>query len=244
MAERKTGIIKVGRYEVTDVRKERTYEPIVVMTYSHEKKWAPLSPYYLRDPNGCIMENVWQFSKVYTNIPEMPGRNHRGPVHWRYGAETHYVNGTLLPSYWIWRKRGFAYNAAVRYPVGFNHRTKCLFSILNESDQTPMDYITARKKIYAPLYCAAAKQQPEFFQLKQKWETGGNLLILEVDGPHQESLPHYQKTYGTSNIFIENNAMIATQETLAIMLNDPKHPFGHGYCLAMALLGLEQVLDG
>lgn len=30
--------------------------------------------------------------------------------------------------------------------------------------------------------------------------------------------------------------MLITKENISIMLNDTKHPFGHGYCLAMALL--------
>ena len=30
--------------------------------------------------------------------------------------------------------------------------------------------------------------------------------------------------------------MLITPENLNIMLNDPKHPYGHGYCLAKALL--------
>ena len=41
-----------------------------------------------------------------------------------------------------------------------------------------------------------------------------------------------------SNNFIKYKTMLATKENLDIMLNDTKYPFGHGYCLAAALLDL------
>ena len=65
---------------------------------------------------------------------------------------------------------------------------------------------------------------------------GKNLLILEVDGPHQESLPYYQATYHVNDKFIENHTMLATTDNLNIMLNDTKHSYGHGYVLASCLL--------
>lgn len=38
--------------------------------------------------------------------------------------------------------------------------------------------------------------------------------------------------------FIENGTLLASKENLQLLLNDAKHPFGHGYCLAWALLDL------
>lgn len=67
---------------------------------------------------------------------------------------------------------------------------------------------------------------------------GKNLLIVEVDGPHGESLDYYKKKYKVDDNFIEDDTILATKENLKIMLNDTKHAFGHGYCLAVALLNL------
>jgi len=61
--------------------------------------------------------------------------------------------------------------------------------------------------------------------------------------PHQESMDYYKQTYNVSDDFIENGTMLATEENLMLMMVDPKHPFGHGYCLAMALLDLEHLVD-
>jgi hypothetical protein len=51
-----------------------------------------------------------------------------------------------------------------------------------------------------------------------------------------ESLDYYVKKYGVAQDFIVGNTMLATRENLQIMLNDPLHPYGHGYCLANSLL--------
>jgi hypothetical protein len=78
-----------------------------------------------------------------------------------------------------------------------------------------------------------------FKDLKARLERGENLMIMEIDGPHKESLAYYQKTYGVSADFIVGDSMLATEENLRIMMNDVTHPYGHGYCLAAALLDLD-----
>ena len=65
-------------------------------------------------------------------------------------------------------------------------------------------------------------------------------MIIEVDGPHQESLNYYKHTYGVSEDFIDKNTISVNENNMKIMLNDTKHPFGHGYCLAMALLDKDE----
>lgn len=129
---------------------------------------------------------------------------------------------------------------AVRYPVGRTDRHKCAYSLASletsEDTLTPLDYIESRQQIYQPIYQSLARQEPQYKELLSKLKRGINLLIIEVDGPHQEDLEYYKDTIGVSDDFIENNTMLATVDNLKIMLNDPKHPYGHGYCLADALL--------
>ena len=78
-----------------------------------------------------------------------------------------------------------------------------------------------------------------FRDLQKRLEKGENLLIIEVDGPCQSSLDYYKQKYNVNDNFIENHTMLVNQQNINIMLNDPKHPFGHGYCLAMALMNKE-----
>lgn len=123
----------------------------------------------------------------------------------------------------------------IRYPIGFNNRHQCLYAIKSIDELTPLDYIESRKQIYLPLYIDLVKRESQFLELKMRLTKGENLLIIEVDGPHQESLDYYKDKYSVNDDFIENSTILVNEENMNIMLNDEKHPFGHGYCLAMAL---------
>ena len=192
------------------------------------------------------MENVWQYSKVYETVPESTQRysTYDKRVIWKHPAETHAIKNpdgsfSLTPEYFAWRAKGMNCKDPVRYPVGYDHRHKCLFSLKSVNgviDPKPLDYITSRKEIYLPLYVHLVKDHPHFKLLLKKLSEGKNLLIIEVDGPHQESLDYYREKYNVPDNFIENDTMLCTKDNINIMLNDPKHPFGHGYCLGLALL--------
>jgi len=143
-------------------------------------------------------------------------------------------NDNLTQNYLEWREKGMNNKYAVRYPVGYKFRNKCLFS-LKTLDGPRLDYIDARKQIYLPLYLELVKNCPQFLELKGRLANGENLLIIEVDGPHQESLNYYKSKYGVNDDFIISNTIVVNKENMNVMLNDPKHSFGHGYCLGIAL---------
>jgi hypothetical protein len=244
-------MIKVGRINITDLSKEK-FTPIIVLTKS--SPYGSLGPYVLKSDQGIIIENLWQFSKIYEQVPRTVCYRSRydNTVVWDYSSETHLKTENELviiyPEYWLWRKKGFQTNDAIRYPVGFSHRHKCKFAVYPvdtdydalEPDKIELlDYIDARKKIYIFEYIKAIKKEKQFFELKNRLKKGENLLILEVDGPHQESIDYYRKKYNVKSDFIVNNTVLCTQKNLQILLNDVKHPYGHGYCLAMALLDIE-----
>jgi len=241
------------------------FETINVLMKSHSK-WGALGPYHLKTEKGEIFENVWQFSKIYEVVPKSRQVYSRwdSTVIWNWPEERHMrvvpedtvsenqivtydgVTYEILPEYWHWRSVGFQHQYHCRYPVGFRNRHLVKFSILGgatEDGCTPletMDYITSRKKIYLPLYCELVRKEPLFWELKKKVDNGEVLCICEVDGPHQESLSYYKSKYGVGDDFITQNSMEVTKENIEIMLNDGKHPFGHGYCLALALLDMDK----
>ncbi len=239
-------MIRVGRIEYVNKKpiypNYPGYESIVVMMKSHSPWWR-LSPYYLNE-NGEIMENTWQSSKVYENVPRTLQHYPRNPskIIWSYPSENHVhiqegKHDELTLEYFNWRQKLRANKYAVRYPVGFNHRHNCLYAIADDSKEE-LGYIESRKKIYIPVYTKLAKKERQFKQLVRKL-IYSNLLIVEVDGPHQESLQYYKDKYNTDDSFIVNNTMLVTENNINIMVNDDKHPFGHGYCLALALLDKE-----
>ena len=186
------------------------------------------------------MENIYQFSKVYKNVPKSKQYYSRYDrrVIWDWPAQTHLEGDQLTHDYIKWRTCGMNASEPIRYPVGFKNRHKCLFSL--KGDEIPevksLDYIESRKEIYLPLYTELVQKEKQFLELVERLKNGENLLIIEVDGPHEESLEYYRDKYDVPKDFIQNFTMLATRENIDIMLNDPKHPFGHGYCLALALL--------
>ena len=229
------------------------FTEIVVLTKS--TKYGAIGPYVLRDEKGRIMENIWQFSKVYDDVPKSVQRYSRydQTIIWDHPAEKHVdtkitmkPNGSkkkeikLLPAYKNWRKKGMEAGNAIRYPVGMKHRHKCLFALAETEDgkinSKPLNYIESRKEIYVPLYQKLVRDHPMFLRLKKRLNNGENLLIVEIDGPHPESMSYYKEKYDVSDDFIQNGTILCTEKHLNIMLNDGKHLYGHGYALAEELL--------
>ena len=126
----------------------------------------------------------------------------------------------------------------VRYPVGYHHRKHCVGAFQSDEEYNPtgecLDYIESRKKIYLPGYVELATAHSDFKELQRVLENE-NIMICEVDGPRSESMEYYVKNYAVDEDFIDKQSVEATKENLEILLDDPKHPFGHGYCLAWAL---------
>jgi hypothetical protein len=210
--------------------------------------YGELGPYVLKDDHGRIMENIWQFSKVYREVPRSLQRYSRydDRIIWDHPKEIHYdeKSDEITSLYLDWRQKGMYNTYPVRYPVGYKNKNKCLFSLKEKCYGDPysvditekLNYIEARKQIYVPIYCDIVKKQKKFKSLKRKLSKGRNLLIIEVDGPHQESLQYYKDEYKVDDDFIENNTILINEENINILLDDERRPFGHGYCLAIALL--------
>ena len=245
------GQIRVGRCIDQQLKKITphydNFEKIIVMTKS--SKYGSIGPYELKNDKGEIMENIYQFSKIYKWVPKTVAYYSRydRTVIWDYPKEIHIgEDGYILDKYYEWRETGFANKHAVRYPVGMKHRSNCIGAIKDiDNDETEirlLNYVDSRKQIYLPVYCELVEKQPLFKKLKEKLNKGINLLIIEVDGPHEEDLDYYKEKYNCGDDFIVNHTMLATEQNLKIMLNDTKRAFGHGYCLASALLDLDEII--
>ena len=225
-------MIRVGSLVDSKQPEYENFISIVVLTKC--SKYGCIGPYCLKNEQGQILENVWQFSKIYEKVPYSRRCKSRYDftVIWEHPAETHMINGFPTPEYWNWRNKGMNAQEAIRYPVGFNHRKECL-ACLWETEPGKweyLNYLEARKKIYWPIYRDSVKKHQEFYKLKQMLQEGKNLLIIEVDGPKNNS--------DITNC-INNDTVLINKDILKIVLNDLKYPFGHGYCLAACLLDIE-----
>lgn len=199
-----------------------------------------LSPYQLRDTNGYLLENVWQFSKVYDFVDQQRIPRHRfrpNDIIWEHPAERHVKDEVILPEYWGWRKKGMKAEYAVRYPNGFNGRHKCRFALwdtdlgadpaIESGNLERLSYLDARRKIYCGLYSKLAPLNSEFKKLLAMLDAGKNLLISEVDGPQIDTVHTVTKLHPYLDIDDEN--------TIRLLLNDERRPFGHGYVIAALL---------
>jgi hypothetical protein len=181
-------------------------------------------------------------------VPQVKQRASRfnPTVIWEHPCEQHIgADGKITEKYRIWRKKLSNNKVPVRYPFGFSGRHNPNQFALVEDAKTgeilqdrKLDYVTARKEIYFPLYLESVKNHPMFLNLKKRLDAGSDLLVVEIDGPHQESLEYYMEKYKVPKNWIENSTMLVTKESLKIMIEDTKHPAGHCLALAMALLGL------
>jgi hypothetical protein len=251
-------MIRVGRclYDKHGKRTDPTYpgfRTIVVLTKG-TNRWGAIGPYELKDEDGVIMENYWQFSKCYPKVEatkQKKSRYEAVPI-WDHPSETHVIDpmmpataANMTPEYWAWRQKGFSSPYAIRYPPGFGKMDTCI-GLLAESDGEyvgPLSYVESRKRVYVPLYTRLARRSPLFAELRKLVTRGVKILIAEVDGPHQETLNRYIECYGVGAKFIDAHTVAATPANLKILLNDSLHPFGHGYCLAAALADIDLSTD-
>ena len=231
---------------------------IYVMIHNEPLKnqYGELSPYFIRVPvkkqdgstQMVIHENYWQFLKVYPSVPDIKqtSSTHDKRVVWVHPAEIHFDQDQdrVLPAWFKWNEKGFACQDWVRFPVGSHPkmRASCKFSLTVSPDGTidqtkRLNYVEGRKQVYGKAYCENVVKHKLFAELVQRLQSGENLCIVEVDGPHKESTQYYTEMYGWPSNIIENDTIEATPDILKTLINDTKHPFGHGYCLSMALFG-------
>lgn len=137
------------------------------------------------------VENAWQFSKVY---------------------ESHLdKNGDPSVAWKLWSEKGYLTPRGIRYPMG--RGAKPCYSYWNGQK---MDYITARKQIYIPIYADAARATKEYAYLEQLYKTQGKITLWDVDGYDY----------------------IGEGKKLKDLPDDPNKVLGHGMVLAMMLEGL------
>ena len=120
----------------------------------------------------------------------------------------------------------------IRYPNSINRRQNTQFSLITDKhgNERRLDYIAARKELYCKEYIRLVRVLPEYQQLLADLRQGKNLLICEVDVPVKGKKGEYGRDCDA-----DGNCLM-TLAKLEIMLNDPQEAFGHGLCLAMALL--------
>ncbi len=170
--------------------------PVVNTTSRSADSWTTeLSPFHL-GPVGLyggrtarIMENAWQFAKVY-------------PDH--VGAD-----GAPAPGYWRWAQEGWDSARPVRYPRGKGAKPAYLWW-----DGEKLSYLSARLRVYFPLYRDAVAKTDAFRRIRSLYEQQGEITLFDFDGYEHES---------------------AGMNLAEVMLN-PNRPMGHAFVLKAMLI--------
>jgi hypothetical protein len=229
----------------------KDYTAINVLKWKNSK-WKSLCPYYLKtdgdelcyNPGNILFENFYQGLKVYDIIYEnevYPSRyfvNKPQYLWWKYTPSNKdgdiIINNNEInyENYFKWRDELWKCTNPIRYPNKIHRRKNTQFALFidKEGKEIRMDYLTARREIYITEYVRLIKQLPEYTILLNKLKKGENIMICEIDVPSQKK----RGNYGTN--CNENNICELSLQHLQILLNDPSEAFGHGLCLAYALL--------
>lgn len=258
--EDRRGLVRVGRIASRMDKGERFpktagFINIAVTSHNTNGIGSELSPYKLQDADGHLMENIWQFAKVYSFIPDYEDKK----TGWSYSREIHIDKKTqsIKQNYWSWRKKGMEFKEPIRYPVGIAHRQYCKYAVWPQSgklaDAVNMNegtefvtykYVPARVKIYCPVYMEMAKKCKDFDVICQLLDEGYNVQILDVDGPRRPApttgvetpFPYNQMPegkYGENGV----GSIEINEANIKALLANVSQPFGHGYALACLLVG-------
>lgn len=187
---------------VVGPRDTTTPDELVINTTSRSDNWSRgLSPFFLGPvplyteavvPMATNVENAWQFSKVY---PEQV---------------TH--EGLPTSSYFAWAMEGWSDPRAHRYPKG-KGRVPAYTWWAGEK----LDYVTARKRVYIPLYAHAVVKSIAFAKLLDLYRKLGKITLWDFDGYDY----------------------IALGMTMKDVVNDPKRKMGHAFITAHLLESMQ-----
>jgi len=193
---------------------------------------------------GILFENFYQGCKVYDVVYEnevYPSKYQFGnPKYLQWKFTPINPDGDLILDgdsinydlYFNWRNSLWQCKNPVRYPNKIDRRKRTKFALCIDKDgnESRFDYIQSRKEIYVKEYIRLVKLLPEYTVLLNKLKNGINLMICEIDVPSCNKKGEYGLYCNELNIC---NMSI---ERLNILLNDSSEAFGHGLCLAYALL--------
>lgn len=161
--------MKPYKIRITGPKETWSRVGMIDTTSKSKTKWqTDLSPFYLGPVKlyyghvSQTMENGWQYAKVYPDFVDEYGNPNK--------------------EYWRWAKDGWANKRAVRYPI--RKGAKPLYSYWRGEK---LDYISARAKIYIPLYCRAVLKTKGFKKLL-RLHREGPLTLWDYDGYDYEAL--------------------------------------------------------
>jgi len=156
--------IRVVRMRQKVERQGKPGVAVINCCINNPNRWeSALSPFRLGpcelwgDNWAVIMENAWQFSKVYECHADK--------------------DGNPTEEWHEWARYGWDSTRAHRYPMG-----KGAVPLYSLWDEQRLGYIDARKQIYAPLYLKLVRETEGYRKLRGIVETHDEVYLRDFDG--------------------------------------------------------------
>ena len=136
--------------------------------------------------------------------------------YWQSGKRYQDIDSKKVTDWWKKQNKGRR-----RYPDGKGKQVLyAKFPHINEN----LGYIESRKQVYVPEYFNLIKNNPVLIELKKELSNGTNLVVYDFDGiRNDDGTPTCKKV---------------TLDLLREKMLDTRYPFGHGYVVAGAILGI------
>ena len=136
--------------------------------------------------------------------------------YWQSGKRYQDIDSKKVTDWWKKQNKGRR-----RYPDGKGKQVLyAKFPHISEN----LGYIESRKQVYVPEYFNLIINNPVLIELKKELSNGTNLVVYDFDGiRNDDGTPTCKKV---------------TLELLREKMLDTRYPFGHGYVVAGALLGI------
>ena len=133
------------------------YDGVDINTASNSGEYRDLSPFILTGkPYAKNLENLWQYSKVYS----------------------YHIDGKGFPNdqWYEWRYAGWHDNVAHRYPMG-----KGAVPLYSYWANKKLGYVEARKTIYAQYYAANVIDTKSYKLLKEIYDNDLDIILRDYD---------------------------------------------------------------
>ena len=130
-------------------------------------------------------------------------------------------DGSPTAAWYAFRERGYAAAKAKRRPLPAKQYGRPTASFYNGR---LMGYVESRKLIYVPIYRRLIESLPIIAELRKLLASGQDILVIDGDGPPKDMYP---------------NGLELNRANWDRMIDDPNHPFGHGYVVAALLANLD-----
>lgn len=176
---------------------------------------------------GYNIEDAWQGSKVFTfhmNGGKFDPKEKKNN-YWKNGNKKLNPNGDKWIEEWKkWSEFCRFSGEGLRRRCKIETKDKCInpnIPLFSYYRGKRLSYVEARKQMYIPWYADLVIKTRSFKYLKNRFDKGISLIILDPDGQARDT-----------------KILKLNKENMSLKINDSKFVFGHGFVLGCVILGI------